>query len=78
MTVAQAREMTTQTAEGVASCLAVQGLAEWYGVEMPITQTVVDIIHGGQNPEVAVGALMSRTPKAEAFPRSRPASVQEE
>jgi glycerol-3-phosphate dehydrogenase (NAD(P)+) len=75
MTVAQAREATTQTAEGVASCLAVRGLAERYGVEMPITQTVVDIVHGGQNPEVAVRALMSRTPKPEAFPRSRPARV---
>ncbi|MFF8882130.1 NAD(P)H-dependent glycerol-3-phosphate dehydrogenase [Streptomyces flaveolus] len=75
MTVAQAREATTQTAEGVASCLAVRGLAERYGVGMPITQTVVDIIHGGQDPEVAVRALMSRTPKPEAFPRSRPARV---
>ncbi|MER6853468.1 NAD(P)H-dependent glycerol-3-phosphate dehydrogenase [Streptomyces flaveolus] len=75
MTVAKARETTTQTAEGVASCLAVRGLAERYGVGMPITQTVVDIIHGGQDPEVAVRALMSRTPKPEAITRSQPARV---
>ncbi|MEV5646354.1 NAD(P)H-dependent glycerol-3-phosphate dehydrogenase [Streptomyces flaveolus] len=75
MTVAQAREATTQTAEGVASCVAVRGLADRYGVEMPITQTVVDIIHGGQDPEVAVQALMSRTPKPEAIARSQPARI---
>ncbi|MEU3862751.1 NAD(P)H-dependent glycerol-3-phosphate dehydrogenase [Streptomyces sp. NPDC028722] len=65
LTVAQTQELTKQTAEGVASCQAVQGLAERHGVEMPIMQTVVDIIHGGQDPQRAVHALMSRAPKPE-------------
>ncbi|MFF0132561.1 NAD(P)H-dependent glycerol-3-phosphate dehydrogenase [Streptomyces mirabilis] len=71
MSVAETQELTKQTAEGVASCKAIQGLAERHGVEMPITQTVVDIVHGGEDPEVAVNALLSRVPKPETL-RSRP------
>jgi glycerol-3-phosphate dehydrogenase (NAD(P)+) len=71
LTVEQARERVQQIAEGVASCKAVLSLSKRYGIEMPITQTVVDIIHGGQDRAHAVHSLMSRTTKPEP-PLSRP------
>ncbi|EGX59355.1 NAD(P)H-dependent glycerol-3-phosphate dehydrogenase [Streptomyces zinciresistens K42] len=67
LTVEEAKKATTQTAEGVASSKAVSALGERYGVELPITAAVVDIIHNGQNPTDVVDALMSRTPKPERF-----------
>ncbi|MFJ1607085.1 NAD(P)H-dependent glycerol-3-phosphate dehydrogenase [Streptomyces sp. NPDC088253] len=66
LSVAEAQAATTQTAEGVASCKAIQGLAERHGVEMPITRAVVDIIHGGREAVQAVQELMGRTPKSES------------
>ncbi|MFE2488544.1 NAD(P)H-dependent glycerol-3-phosphate dehydrogenase [Streptomyces mirabilis] len=68
LSVAEAQAATTQTAEGVASCKAIQGLAERHGVEMPITRAVVDIIHGGREAVQAVQELMGRTPKSESGP----------
>ncbi|MFJ7146647.1 NAD(P)H-dependent glycerol-3-phosphate dehydrogenase [Streptomyces sp. NPDC100445] len=69
LTVEEARAATTQTAEGVASCQAVQGLAEHHDVEMPITRTVVDMIHGARAPHEAVRELMSRAPTSESAGR---------
>ncbi|MEU7407928.1 MULTISPECIES: NAD(P)H-dependent glycerol-3-phosphate dehydrogenase [Streptomyces] len=69
LTVEEARAATTQTAEGVASCQAVLGLAERHGVEMPITSAVVDMIHGGRAPHEAVRELMSRAPRSESVRR---------
>jgi glycerol-3-phosphate dehydrogenase (NAD(P)+) len=65
LSVDEARKLTTQTAEGVASSKAISALGERHGVELPITAAVVDIIHGGQNPADVVDALMSRAPKPE-------------
>jgi glycerol-3-phosphate dehydrogenase (NAD(P)+) len=58
-------KITKQVAEGVKSCESVQLLAQRYGVEMPITDTVVSIVHDGKSPLVAVKELMSRSAKAE-------------
>jgi glycerol-3-phosphate dehydrogenase (NAD(P)+) len=69
LTVEEARAATTQTAEGVASCQAVQGLAQRHGVDMPITRAVVDMIHGGRAPHEAVRELMSRAPRSESVGR---------
>ncbi|WP_051790742.1 NAD(P)H-dependent glycerol-3-phosphate dehydrogenase [Streptomyces sp. NRRL S-1022] len=66
LSVEEARAATTQTAEGVVSCKAVQSLAERYDVEMPITRAVVDIIHGGREAVRTVQELMGRAPKSEA------------
>ncbi|MGC9499280.1 NAD(P)H-dependent glycerol-3-phosphate dehydrogenase [Streptomyces sp. WG7] len=66
LSVEEARAATTQTAEGVASCKAIQGLAERHGVDMPITRAVVDMIHSGRAAERAVEDLMSRAPTSEA------------
>lgn len=70
LSVEEARAATTQTAEGVASCKAIQGLAERHGVDMPITRAVVDMIHSGRTTEHVVEDLMSRAPTSEV-PRPR-------
>ncbi|MFH8587543.1 NAD(P)H-dependent glycerol-3-phosphate dehydrogenase [Streptomyces celluloflavus] len=65
MTLAETIAVTKQTAEGVKSCESVLDLARRHGVEMPLTETVVDIVHGGKPPLVALKDLMSRSAKAE-------------
>jgi glycerol-3-phosphate dehydrogenase (NAD(P)+) len=65
MTLEQTIAVTRQTAEGVKSCESVADLARRHGVVMPITDTVVDIVHNGKPPAVAVKELMSRSAKSE-------------
>ncbi|TDC79767.1 NAD(P)H-dependent glycerol-3-phosphate dehydrogenase [Streptomyces hainanensis] len=65
MTLEETIAVTRQTAEGVKSCRSVLDLARRHGVDMPLTETVVRIVHEGTSPQVAVGELMSRTAKAE-------------
>ena len=40
-------------------------LAQNYNVEMPIVNTVYDVIHNGLNPKEAVSTLMTRQAKRE-------------
>ncbi|MCF6523313.1 NAD(P)H-dependent glycerol-3-phosphate dehydrogenase [Streptomyces sp. JJ36] len=65
MTLEETIAVTRQTAEGVKSCLSVRDLAARHGVDMPITETVVGIVHGGTPPLVALKELMARSAKAE-------------
>jgi glycerol-3-phosphate dehydrogenase (NAD(P)+) len=65
MSLAETIAVTSQTAEGVKSCESVADLARRHGVDMPITETVVDIVHNGKPPLVAVKELMSRSAKPE-------------
>jgi len=65
MSLAETIAVTSQTAEGVKSCESVADLARRHGVDMPITDTVVDIVHNGKPPVVAVKELMSRSAKPE-------------
>ncbi|MFI7098285.1 NAD(P)H-dependent glycerol-3-phosphate dehydrogenase [Streptomyces sp. NPDC050161] len=65
MSLAETIAVTKQTAEGVKSCESVQDLARRHGVEMPLTDTVVDIVHAGKPPLVALKDLMSRSAKPE-------------
>ncbi|MBB5935963.1 NAD(P)H-dependent glycerol-3-phosphate dehydrogenase [Streptomyces zagrosensis] len=65
MTLAETIAVTRQTAEGVKSCESVLDLAHRHGVDMPITETVVGIVHGGKPPLVALKELMSRSAKPE-------------
>ena len=65
MTLAETIAATKQTAEGVKSCESVLDLSRRHGVDMPITETVVDIVHGGKPPQVALKELMSRSAKPE-------------
>ncbi|HEY3294243.1 MAG TPA: NAD(P)H-dependent glycerol-3-phosphate dehydrogenase [bacterium] len=52
-------------AEGVWTARAANDLAHRYGVEMPITAAVCDILDHGKDPRLAVGELMQRSLKAE-------------
>ncbi|MFI9582502.1 NAD(P)H-dependent glycerol-3-phosphate dehydrogenase [Streptomyces sp. NPDC052236] len=65
MTLQETIAVTKQTAEGVKSCESVLDLARRHGVDMPITETVVGIVHEGKPPVVALKELMSRTAKPE-------------
>jgi glycerol-3-phosphate dehydrogenase (NAD(P)+) len=65
MTLRETIAVTRQTAEGVKSCESVLDLARRHGVDMPITETVVAIVHEGKPPAVAVKELMSRSAKPE-------------
>jgi glycerol-3-phosphate dehydrogenase (NAD(P)+) len=56
---------TRQTAEGVKSCRSVLELADSYGVDMPITEQVVQVVYGGRTPQEMVKALMARETKPE-------------
>ncbi|MEV8353265.1 NAD(P)H-dependent glycerol-3-phosphate dehydrogenase [Streptomyces niveus] len=65
MTLEQTIAASKQTAEGVKSCQSVLDLAQRHGVDMPITETVVSIVHEGKPPLVAVKELMARSAKPE-------------
>lgn len=65
MTLEETIAVTRQTAEGVKSCESVLDLARRHGVDMPITETVVDIVHEGKPPLVALKELMARSAKPE-------------
>lgn len=65
MTLAETTAVTKQTAEGVKSCESVLDLARRHHVDMPITETVVGIVHEGKPPMVALKELMSRSAKPE-------------
>lgn len=65
MSLAETIAVTKQTAEGVKSCESVRDLARRHGVDMPITETVFDIVHEGKPPMVALKELMSRSAKSE-------------
>ncbi|KRV50974.1 glycerol-3-phosphate dehydrogenase [Wenjunlia vitaminophila] len=65
MTVDQVVAVTRQTAEGVKSCESVLDLARRHAVDVPITETVVDIVHHGKPPLVGLKELMSRSAKPE-------------
>ncbi|WP_252396418.1 NAD(P)H-dependent glycerol-3-phosphate dehydrogenase [Streptantibioticus parmotrematis] len=65
MTLQETVAVTNQTAEGVKSCESVLDLARRHGVEVPITETVVGIVHEGTPPLVALKELMARSAKAE-------------
>jgi glycerol-3-phosphate dehydrogenase (NAD(P)+) len=65
MTLQETIAVTRQTAEGVKSCESVLDLGRRHGIDMPITETVVGIVHEGKPPLVALKELMSRSAKPE-------------
>lgn len=64
-TLEQARAAVRTTAEGVQSCRSVLELARRAGVDVPITQGVVQVCHEGMSAGSLVGALMGRGMKDE-------------
>jgi glycerol-3-phosphate dehydrogenase (NAD(P)+) len=67
MPLAEVMASTNQTAEGVASCEPVLQLARGYGVEMPITEVMVAVLHEGMDIGKAVLMLASRSAKPERY-----------
>ncbi|WP_377269250.1 NAD(P)H-dependent glycerol-3-phosphate dehydrogenase [Peterkaempfera sp. SMS 1(5)a] len=65
MTLEETVAATSQTAEGVKSCESVLDLAGRFGVEMPITEAVVDVVHNGKPTRLVLKELMARSAKAE-------------
>jgi len=61
----QVLDETRQIAEGVKSCRSVLDLGEREGVDMPITEAVVQICHEGASAASIVRAMMTRQAKAE-------------
>ena len=57
--------LTRQTCEGVKSCQSILDLAHKHGVDMPLTEQVVEVVHHGVSPREMLGRLMSREAKAE-------------
>jgi glycerol-3-phosphate dehydrogenase (NAD(P)+) len=55
-----------RVAEGIRNSIAVARLAAQKGVEMPITQQMVAVLHEGKDPRRAVEELMTRELKAES------------
>lgn len=65
-TLAQIQEETHMVAEGIRNSLSIQKLARERGVEMPITEQMVQVLYEGKSPRQAVEDLMSRELKEEA------------
>ncbi len=65
LTLQQAVDSLGHVAEGVYSAQTVAQRARALGVEMPITQAVVDLLQGRLKPAEAVAELMGRDPVAE-------------
>ena len=65
MTVQEVVAGTRQTAEGVKSCQSILELARHHGIDVPIIENVVAVVHEGRTPDRVVDMLMSRARKAE-------------
>ena len=64
-TAQAAYAMIGQVVEGAVTVQEAVGLAQRYGVEMPITEQVYQVLHQGQDPRRAVEILLARDPKPE-------------
>ncbi|MFP3939262.1 MAG: NAD(P)H-dependent glycerol-3-phosphate dehydrogenase [Thermoanaerobaculia bacterium] len=64
--VAEIQRGTQMVAEGIRNSLSIQRLAREKGVEMPITQKMVEVLYEGKSPARAVDELMTRELKEEA------------
>jgi len=66
LTVEETIAITRQTCEAYKSCTPIAQLARDHGVEMPITEQIVQVLHHGQSPRAIAAAFMSRDPRGEA------------
>ena len=65
LTVEETVAVTRQTSEGVKSCAPIFEMAQQAGVEMPIVEQVVNVVHNDMSPRDVLFQLMSRPVKAE-------------
>lgn len=66
LTVEETIDITRQTCEAYKSCTPIWELAQKHGVDMPITEQVVNVLHHGHSPTVMAAAFMARDTKAES------------
>ena len=66
MSVAETIEITKQTCEGYKSCQPILALAQAHGVDMPITEQVVEVLHRGRSPKTLISFFMTRDTKRES------------
>ncbi len=64
-TVEETIAVTKQTCEAYKSCQPIAELARAHGVEMPITEQVVAVVHAGKEPRAMIGSFMSRRTRSE-------------
>nr|WP_237421465.1 NAD(P)H-dependent glycerol-3-phosphate dehydrogenase [Gordonia sp. SID5947] len=68
LSLAEAQEATHgQVAEGVKSCSSVRALADKFDVEMPLTDAVHQVCHGGLSVADAISSLLGRSTKPEIY-----------
>ncbi len=65
LTVDETIAVTKQTCEAYKSCQPILDLGHEHGVEMPITEQVVGVLHHGNSPRTLAAAFMSRDTTAE-------------
>lgn len=66
LTVEETIAVTKQTCEAYKSCQPILALGREHGVELPITEQVVEVLYHGRSPRLMLSAFMSRGTKAEA------------
>lgn len=65
LSIDEAIAANSQTCEAFKSCQPILELGTAHGVDMPITEQVVRVVHHGQSPREMAAAFMSRDPKGE-------------
>ncbi|MEU4147342.1 NAD(P)H-dependent glycerol-3-phosphate dehydrogenase [Streptomyces parvulus] len=65
LSIEEATRAIRQTTEGVKSAQATLGLAHAYGIDMPITDVVTELLNGKITLAEATAALMQHPPKPE-------------
>jgi len=66
LSIEDATAQATQTCEGVKSCSSILALAQRTGVDLPITEQVVQVVHHGLDPREMLASFMGRALKPEA------------
>jgi glycerol-3-phosphate dehydrogenase (NAD(P)+) len=67
LTIDETIAVTKQTCEGFKSCQPILALAQAHGVDMPITEQVVEVVHNGRSPAAMASSFMARDTKAESL-----------
>ncbi|ACO04028.1 MAG TPA: NAD(P)-dependent glycerol-3-phosphate dehydrogenase [Persephonella sp.] len=65
--VEEALKEVGQVVEGVKTVEALKKIQEKFGIELPISEVVYQVVYEGLSPKEAVRILMSRQPKKEGF-----------
>ncbi len=67
LTVEETIAATSQTCEAYRSCQPILELGRQNGVDLPITEQIVEVLHHGRSPRMMVSTFMARDTKAESL-----------